>query len=129
MNGKAPFFLTLGNSPYTFPFLSDHTEFDEAQELFEALLKSDPYRVDGLDIYSNILYVKECFSALSYLAHKAVLTDKYRPETCCIIGERPSFFILPAVFYLFASLHSLHNAVSEALSQAVRSSVRRKGYF
>ncbi|GAQ83915.1 Anaphase-promoting complex [Klebsormidium nitens] len=62
-------------------------QFDEAQELFEQLLKSDPYRVDGLDIYSNILYVKECFSALSYLAHKAVLTDKYRPETCCIIGN------------------------------------------
>jgi anaphase-promoting complex subunit 8 len=40
-----------------------------------------------MDIYSNILYVKECFAALSHLAHKSVLTDKYRPETCCIIGN------------------------------------------
>ncbi|CAM6083310.1 unnamed protein product [Calypogeia fissa] len=62
-------------------------EFDEAEGLFEELLRTDPYRIEGLDTYSNILYVKECFAALSFLAHKAVLTDKYRPETCCIIGN------------------------------------------
>ena len=28
-----------------------------------------------MDAYSNILYVKECFAALSFLAHQAVLTD------------------------------------------------------
>jgi anaphase-promoting complex subunit 8 len=62
-------------------------DFDEAEGLFEELLRSDPYRIEGMDIYSNILYVKECFAALSHLAHKSVLTDKYRPETCCIIGN------------------------------------------
>lgn len=62
-------------------------EFDEADSLFEELLRTDPYRIEGMDTYSNILYVKECFAALSHLAHKAVLTDKYRPETCCIIGN------------------------------------------
>ena len=41
----------------------------------------------GQDTYSNILYVKESFAQLSYLAHKAALTDKYRPETCCVIGN------------------------------------------
>ncbi len=44
-------------------------------------------QLPGMDTYSNILYVKECFAALSHLAHKSVLTDKYRPETCCIIGN------------------------------------------
>ncbi|CAM6019838.1 unnamed protein product [Sphagnum balticum] len=62
-------------------------DFDEAEGLFEELLRSDPYRLEGMDTYSNILYVKECFAALSHLAHKSVLTDKYRPETCCIIGN------------------------------------------
>lgn len=62
-------------------------EFDEAESLFEELLRTDPYRIEGTDTYSNILFVKECFAALSHLAHKAVLTDKYRPETCCIIGN------------------------------------------
>ena len=41
----------------------------------------------GQDTYSNVLYVKESFAKLSYLAHKAALTDKYRPETCCVIGN------------------------------------------
>ncbi|GLU12247.1 hypothetical protein SLE2022_289430 [Rubroshorea leprosula] len=40
-----------------------------------------------MDVYSNVLCTKECFSALSYLAHRVILTDKYRPETCCIIGN------------------------------------------
>jgi anaphase-promoting complex subunit 8 len=40
-----------------------------------------------MDTYSNILYVKEDAAKLSYLAHGAVLTDKYRPETCCIVGN------------------------------------------
>ncbi|MCO5606730.1 hypothetical protein L7F22_060920 [Adiantum nelumboides] len=62
-------------------------EFDNAERLFEELLQTDPYRMEGSDTYSNILFVKECFAALSHLAHKAVLTDKYRPETCFIIGN------------------------------------------
>jgi len=62
-------------------------DFDEAEALFDGLFKRDPYRIDGMDTYSNILYVKECFAALSFLAHQAVLTDKYRPETCCIVGN------------------------------------------
>ena len=41
----------------------------------------------GMDIYSNILYVKEAFAALSHLAQRAALTNKYRPETACIIGN------------------------------------------
>ena len=40
-----------------------------------------------MDMYSNVLYAKECFSALSYLAHRVFMTDKYRPESCCIIGN------------------------------------------
>lgn len=40
-----------------------------------------------MDTYSNILYVKENFPALSHLAHRTAVTDKYRPESCCIIGN------------------------------------------
>jgi hypothetical protein len=40
-----------------------------------------------MDIYSNILYVKEEFAALSALAHRCAAADKYRPETCCVIGN------------------------------------------
>ncbi|KAJ0970665.1 hypothetical protein J5N97_018624 [Dioscorea zingiberensis] len=47
-------------------------DFDEAEVVFEELLRTDPYRVDSMDIYSNLLYAKECFSALSFLAHRVL---------------------------------------------------------
>lgn len=62
-------------------------ELDEAEVIFEEILRNDPYRVDSMDIYSNLLYAKECFSALSFLAHRVFMTDKYRPEACCIIAN------------------------------------------
>uniref|UniRef100_A0A2P2J6M2 Cdc23 domain-containing protein n=1 Tax=Rhizophora mucronata TaxID=61149 RepID=A0A2P2J6M2_RHIMU len=62
-------------------------EFEQVEVIFEELLRNDPYRVEDMDMYSNVLYAKECFSALSYLAHRVFMTDKYRPESCCIIGN------------------------------------------
>ena len=62
-------------------------EFDEAQEIYKDIREIDPYRVDGMDNYSNVLYVKESFAELSHLAHHLMTTDKYRPETCCIVGN------------------------------------------
>ncbi|KAI9087553.1 hypothetical protein K1719_030423 [Acacia pycnantha] len=62
-------------------------EFDQVEAIFEELLRNDPYRVDDMDMYSNVLYAKESASALSHLAHKVFMTDKYRPESCCIIGN------------------------------------------
>lgn len=62
-------------------------EFEQVEIIFEELLRNDPYRIEDMDMYSNVLYAKECFSALSYLAHRVFVTDKYRPESCCIIGN------------------------------------------
>ncbi|KAK7237842.1 procollagen-lysine 5-dioxygenase [Aureococcus anophagefferens] len=58
-----------------------------AQERFEALRAADPYRLEQLDIYSNVLYVKEARAELSRLAHAATRAEKYRPETCCVVGN------------------------------------------
>ena len=62
-------------------------DFDEAQGHFVALSERYPDRIDQMDVYSNILYVKEDRVTLSALAHRAVRVDKYRPETCCIVGN------------------------------------------
>ncbi|XP_065876554.1 anaphase-promoting complex subunit 8 isoform X1 [Euphorbia lathyris] len=62
-------------------------EFDQVEVIFEELLRNDPYRVEDMDTYSNVLYAKECSSALSFLAHKIYMIDKYRPESCLIIGN------------------------------------------
>ncbi len=62
-------------------------DFDTAQAHFTRSAECDPYRLDHMDVYSNILYVKEDKVALSNLAHRAVKLDKYRPETCCVVGN------------------------------------------
>lgn len=62
-------------------------DFDRAKEDFQLLEERDPQRLDQMDVYSNILYVKEDKVALSSLAHRAMKLDKYRPETCCIVGN------------------------------------------
>lgn len=54
--------------------------------MFDQIVQADPYRLDDLDVYSNILYVMEKSSKLAYLAQLATRTDKFRVETCCIVG-------------------------------------------
>ena len=62
-------------------------EYDQARQLYEQLRSNDPYRLDGMDLYSNILFVKTARAQLSHLAHSAMKIDKYRPQTCCIVGN------------------------------------------
>lgn len=61
--------------------------YDEAQAAFDALLRRDPHRLDAMDVYSNIVYVKEDAPALATLARRCSETDPYRPETCCVVGN------------------------------------------
>lgn len=108
-------------------------DIDQALALFNELREHDPYRIDNMDTFSNLLYVKvslqllnvlsqiwdvstwsigmkwiswkswgpfislfsQCFVSLqsmkpelSYLAHNLVEIDKYRVETCCVIGKQ-----------------------------------------
>lgn len=62
-------------------------DFDEAESIFSTLLHADPHRIDSLDHYSNILYVMAARPKLAFLAQIATATDKFRPETCCVVGN------------------------------------------
>merc|ERR1719334_454241 len=62
-------------------------QVDQAVTYFKQLGELDPYRLDNLDTYSNLLYVKEQRVELAHLAHRTNMIDKYRPETCCVIGN------------------------------------------
>ncbi|EFC45000.1 predicted protein, partial [Naegleria gruberi] len=79
------------NSNYLYSqlaMLSYHQQdFQQAQEYFEHIKKKDPFRLEFLDTYSNILYVREEKAELSKLAHELHSIDKYRVETCCVIGN------------------------------------------
>lgn len=59
----------------------------KAIEIFQQILAADPYRLENLDMYSNLLFVREQKTEMAHLAHKAVEINKYRPETCCVIGN------------------------------------------
>ena len=47
----------------------------------------DPFRVESVDIYSNLLYVQERRVELANLAARVVQVNKYSVETCCVVGE------------------------------------------
>lgn len=46
-------------------------DYEKAQSVFERARERDPHRMEHLDAYSNILYVRERRAELSYLAHRS----------------------------------------------------------
>lgn len=62
-------------------------DFEKAERSFSKLVSADPLRIDDLDTYSNMLYVMEKRPKLAFLAQLATATDKFRPETCCVVGN------------------------------------------
>ena len=66
-------------------FLMD--DYTNAIIWFEQVEEVDPYSYELMDVYSNILYVREEAGKLSYLAHRMFQNDKYRPETCFVLGN------------------------------------------
>lgn len=62
-------------------------EYDSAEQEFETARACDPYCLDHIDTYSNILYVKEDKVQLSHLAHMLTKIGKYSPEVCCVVGN------------------------------------------
>ncbi|KAJ7045580.1 hypothetical protein C8F04DRAFT_1065361 [Mycena alexandri] len=62
-------------------------DFKLAQAQFERILAIDPYRIEDIDIYSNILYVTDSRLKLSRLANDFLALDRDRPEVCVLVGN------------------------------------------
>ncbi|KAK0264752.1 Anaphase-promoting complex subunit 8 [Friedmanniomyces endolithicus] len=62
-------------------------DHESALQIFDTLLKEQPYRLDGMEIFSNLLYVLPNRPRLATLASIASDVDKFRPETNCILGN------------------------------------------
>ena len=60
--------------------------YDEADAMYTDLLQREPKRLEQVDVLSNMLYVRENAERLSQLAHHVLDVDRFRPETCCVIG-------------------------------------------
>ena len=81
--------------------------FEKSAQIFTELRENYPYRLDGLELYSNLLFVKEDLAALSQLAQELSQIDKYRPETLTVLGN-------------FYALSGWHAEAIEYFSQALR---------
>lgn len=62
-------------------------DFDVSVEQFKEVYEADPYMLENIDTYSNILYIQDDRAELSYLAQHACEVDKYRAESCGVIGN------------------------------------------
>lgn len=65
----------------------NYMDYANAEMIFDDLVKQDPYRLEYLDVYSNILYVMQKHSKLTFLAQFVSQLDRFRPETCCIVAN------------------------------------------
>ena len=75
----------------------------QAASKFSEIHKEDPYCLDSMDVYSNVLYVQINQPELAQLAHQAFEVDKYRVETCCIVGK----FLFAILNFFFENLRFL----------------------
>ncbi|KAG9242935.1 anaphase promoting complex subunit 8 [Calycina marina] len=78
----SPFLLTCRSM-----LLYHQKDFQGAEVEFGQLLAQNPHRLDSLDHYSNVLYVMNLRPKLSFLAHLCSVIDKFRPESCVVIGN------------------------------------------
>lgn len=63
-----------------------YPDFETAEKEFDAVQRADPYRMEEVDIYSNMLYVMDKRAKLGKLAHEYAEIDRNRAEVCCLIG-------------------------------------------
>jgi len=77
-------------------------DFGQAEIQFERILALDPYRIDDIDVFSNILYVTDNRLKLARLAHEFLALDKDRPEVCCLVGMLPKSRVIERFIILNA---------------------------
>lgn len=63
------------------------TDYQNAENAFEQACKLDPYRLEGLEIYSTALWHMKKTKKLSFLAQRMSEVDRVSPFTFCAIGN------------------------------------------
>lgn len=82
-------------------------DFDRSQSLFEELREKYPLHLENLELYSNILFVKEDIVALSELSQALSQINKFRPETLTVSGN-------------FYAINGHHDEAISNLAMAIR---------
>jgi hypothetical protein len=67
--------------------IDNDVDYEAAEHLYDAILTKDPYRIENIDVFCNILYVMDKRIKLSKLAHEFLQLNKNSPEVCYLVGE------------------------------------------
>ncbi|CAI0425557.1 unnamed protein product [Linum tenue] len=62
-------------------------DYLEADRAFSLARRASPYSLEGLDIYSTVLYHLKEDMKLSYLAQELTSTDRLAPQSWCAMGN------------------------------------------
>ncbi|XP_074278410.1 cell division cycle protein 27 homolog B isoform X2 [Silene latifolia] len=62
-------------------------DYFEADRAFSLARRQCPYSLDGMDVYSSVLYLLKEDMKLSYLAKELLSTDRLAPQTWCAMGN------------------------------------------
>lgn len=62
-------------------------KYEEAMEIFAQIRQEDPYRVDAMEVYSNLLYVRKMRKELSKLAYEIEKVDPFTSEANSCIAN------------------------------------------
>lgn len=62
-------------------------DYKEADNCFRMARRLEPYRSQGMEIYSTTLWHLQQETALSYLAHEVTSADRLSPEAWCVVGN------------------------------------------
>ncbi|CAI5994292.1 unnamed protein product [Closterium sp. NIES-64] len=65
----------------------DMVQYGEAERVFEMARQASPCHVDGLDIYSTVLFHMRKDVQLSLLAQEAIAVDRMAPQAWCVSGN------------------------------------------
>ncbi|KAH9800932.1 cell division cycle protein 27 [Citrus sinensis] len=62
-------------------------DYLEAERAFTLARRASPYSLEGMDIYSTVLYHLKEDMKLSYLAQELITTDRLAPQSWCAMGN------------------------------------------
>lgn len=83
-----------------------HRDYDTANGLYEELIQKDPYHIETIDYYSNLLFIKNDVSGLANLVKKLQCIDKFKPEALIAMGN-------------FLAIHGKHDSAIKQFAIAL----------
>ncbi|KAL6764467.1 hypothetical protein V8C86DRAFT_1591734 [Haematococcus lacustris] len=86
---------------------SERMDYHKAAAAFETARQLDRYRVEGMEVFSTVLWHMKRSTDLSYLAQDMLALDRLAPQTWCVLGN-------------FLSLQQEHEAALKLFERALQ---------